>query len=153
MAFQSTILAWRVPCTEKPGGLQSMWSQRVNWVTNVHTHMDLTFQVPMQYCSLQHRALLPSLVTSTTGYCLLWFHLFIHSGVISPVILSSILGTNQPGESIFQYPIFLPFHRLHGVLKARILKFFAIPFSCGPGFVRTLHHDPPVLGGPTQHGS
>ena len=31
--------------------------------------MDLTFQVPMQYCSLQHRTLLLSPVTSTTGYC------------------------------------------------------------------------------------
>ena len=31
--------------------------------------MDLTFQVPMQYCSLQHRALLLSPVTSTTGCC------------------------------------------------------------------------------------
>ena len=30
--------------------------------------MDLTFQVPMQYCSLQHRTLLPSPVTSTTRY-------------------------------------------------------------------------------------
>ena len=42
---------------------------------------------------------------------------------------------------------------VHGVLKARILKWFAIPFSSGPHFVRTLHHDPPVLGGPAQHGS
>ena len=31
--------------------------------------MDLTFQVPMQYCSLQHRTLLLSPVTSTTWYC------------------------------------------------------------------------------------
>ena len=31
--------------------------------------MDLTFQVPMQYCSLQHRTLLPSPVASTTGCC------------------------------------------------------------------------------------
>ena len=31
--------------------------------------MDLTFQVPMQYCSLQHRTLFLSPVTSTTGYC------------------------------------------------------------------------------------
>ena len=58
-----------------------------------------------------------------------------------------------PGESIFQCPIFLSFHTVHGVLKARILKQFAIPFSSGPHFVRTLHHDPSVLGGPTQHGS
>ena len=26
-----------------------------------------------------------------------------------------------------------------------MLKWFAIPFSSGPHFVRTLHHDPPVL--------
>ena len=31
--------------------------------------MDLTLQVPMQYCSLQHRTLLLSPVTSTTGCC------------------------------------------------------------------------------------
>ena len=30
-----------------------------------------------------------------------------------------------------------------GVLKARILKWFAIPFSSGPHSVRPLHHDPP----------
>ena len=42
---------------------------------------------------------------------------------------------------------------VHGVLKARILKWFAIPFSSGPRFVRALHHDPSILGGPTQHGS
>ena len=31
--------------------------------------MDLTFQVPMQYCSLQHWTLLLPLVTSTNGCC------------------------------------------------------------------------------------
>ena len=31
--------------------------------------MDLTFQVLMQYCSLQHQTLLLSPVTSTIGYC------------------------------------------------------------------------------------
>ena len=31
--------------------------------------MALTFQVPMQYCFLQHWTLLPSPVTSTTGHC------------------------------------------------------------------------------------
>ena len=37
--------------------------------SNLPWFMDLTFQVPMQYCSLQHRILLLSPVTSTTGYC------------------------------------------------------------------------------------
>ena len=144
----------------------------------------LTFQVPMQYCSLHHQTLIPSPFSSTMGCCfffawivskevlctaldlasitshihswvffLLWLHPFILSGVISPLISSSILGTYWPGELIFQCPIFLPFHTVHGILKERILKWFAIPFSSGPCFVRTLHRNPSVLGGPTQHGS
>ena len=78
----------------------------------------------------------------------LWLHLFILSGVISPLISSSILGTYRPGEFIFPCTIFLPFHTVHGVFKARMLKWFAILFSRGPHFVRTLHHDPSVLGWP-----
>ena len=136
--------------------------------------MGPTFQVPMQYRSLQPRTLLPSPVTSTTGYCccfgsfssvFLSFFLSLvgpqwgirvqglplsgtrrwlcscarcraglsgrstpfSSGVISPLISSSILGTYRPGEFIFQCPIILPFHPVHGVLKVRILKWFAIP--------------------------
>ena len=85
--------------------------------------MDLTFHVPMQYCSLWHWTFLPSPVTSKLFSPFL--HLFILSGVISPLFSSSILGTDRPGEIIFQSPIFLPFHTVHGVLKARILKRFA----------------------------
>ena len=83
---------------------------------------------------------------------LLWLHPFILSGVISPLISSSILGIYWPRESLFQYPIILPFHTVHGVLKARILKWFAIPFSSGLPSVRPLHHDLPILGGPTGYG-
>ena len=103
--------------------------------------MDLTFQVHMQYCSLQHWTLLLSPVTSTTVLFLLWLHPVILSGVIFPLISSSILGTYRPGEFLFQCPIFLAFHTVYGVLKARIWKWFAIPFSSGPHFVRTLHCD------------
>ena len=83
---------------------------------------------------------------------LLWLHPFILSGVISPLISSSILGTYRSWEFIFQCPIFLPFHTVHRVLKARILKWFAIPFSSGPHSVRPFHHGPSVLCGPTRHG-
>ena len=44
--------------------------------------MDLTFQVS-GYCSLQHRTLLPSPVTFTTGHC---FHFGSVRGVISSVL-------------------------------------------------------------------
>ena len=95
---------------------------------NLPWFMDLTFQVPMQYCSLQHRILLLSPVTSTAGYCFCFgFHPFILSEVSPLLITSSILGTYRPGELLFQYPIILTFHIFHAVLKARILKWFAFP--------------------------
>ena len=36
MATHSSVLAWRIPWTEEPGGLQSMGSQRVgqDWASN-----------------------------------------------------------------------------------------------------------------------
>ena len=39
MATHSSILAWRIPWTEEPGGLQSMELKRVgyDWVTNTFT--------------------------------------------------------------------------------------------------------------------
>ena len=97
---------------------------------------------PGSYAILLSTALNLAFMTSPTHnwvLSLLWLHLFILSGVISPLFSSSILGTYQPGEFIFHCPIFLPYHIVHGVLKARILKWFAIPFSSGPGFVRWPH--------------
>ena len=56
MATHSSILAWRIPWTEKHGGLQSMGSQRVrhNWATKrVHvctqTHMFVHTHTPFSY--------------------------------------------------------------------------------------------------------
>ena len=90
--------------------------------------MDLTFTG--SYATFSFTA---SDFTSITNHIhnwvlfLLWLHVFILSGVISSLISSSILGTCQPGEFIFQCSIFLPFHTAHGVLKARILIWFSIP--------------------------
>ena len=43
MVTHSSILAWRIPWTEEPGGLQSMGSQKVrhDWVTNIFTFTSL----------------------------------------------------------------------------------------------------------------
>ena len=44
MADRSSILTWKIPCTEEPGGLQSMGSQRVgrNWANeHIHTQTSL----------------------------------------------------------------------------------------------------------------
>ena len=75
----------------------------------------------------------------------------ILSGVISPLISSSILGTYRPGEFLFQYPVILPFHTVHGVLRARILKWFAIP-SPVDHILSDLSTRPAFLGWPHGHG-
>ena len=101
-------------------------------------------EVPMQYCSLQHRILLLSSVTSTARYCFcfgsipsFFLELFLH--------IRHLLTWGVPLSVSYHFA----FSYFHGVLKARILKWFAIPFSSEPHFVRPLHHDPPILGCPT----
>ena len=49
----------------------SMFTLAISCLTtsNLYWFMDLIFQVPMQYCSLQHQTLLLSPVTSKDGYC------------------------------------------------------------------------------------
>ena len=43
LATHSSILAWRIPRTEEPGGLQSMGLQRVrhDWATFIHIHVSI----------------------------------------------------------------------------------------------------------------
>ena len=45
MATHSSILAWRIPWAEEPGGLQSTGSQRVghNWATSLHLSISKVF--------------------------------------------------------------------------------------------------------------
>ena len=91
--------------------------------------------IPGSYAILLFTALDLASITShihSWVLFLLWLHPFILSGVTSPLISSSILGIYWPGEFLFQYPIILPFHTVHGVLKAIILEWLAIPFSSGP---------------------
>ena len=49
----------------------SMFTLAISCLTtsNLPWFMDLIFQVPTQYCSLQHRTLLLSPVTARTAYC------------------------------------------------------------------------------------
>ena len=66
---------------------------------------------------------------------LLWPSLIL----LELVLCSSPVAYWRPtdlGELIFQCHIFLPFHTLRGALKARMLKWFGIPFSSRPHFVR-----------------
>ena len=48
MATHSSILAWSIPWTEEPGGLQSMglWRVRHDWTTNTFTFSSSEWQKP-----------------------------------------------------------------------------------------------------------
>ena len=69
--------------------------------SNLPWFMDLTLQVPMRYCSLQHRTLPPSPVTSIATFVFALALSLHSSGISSPLISSSMLGTYRPGSSSF----------------------------------------------------
>ena len=101
-------------CCDSWGCKESDTTERLNW-TDVPN-------IPGSYAILFFTASDFTCITSHI-HCWalfsLWLCLFILSGVISPLFSSSILDTYCPGEFIFQCPIFLPFHTVHGVVKAR----------------------------------
>ena len=99
----------------------SMFNLAISCLTtfNLPWFMDLTFQVSIQYCSLQHRTLLLSPVSSTAGYSFcfgsipsFFLELFLH---LSPVAYWALTDLGSSSFSI----------------NAKILKWFAIPFSSG----------------------
>ena len=81
--------------------------------SNLLWFMDLTFQVPMQHCSLQHRTLLPSPVTFTTGRCFhfgsvssFFLDLFLHW---SPVIYWAPTDLGSSPFSVLSFCLFVLF--------------------------------------------
>ena len=61
--------------------------------------MDLIFQVPMQYCSLQHRSLLLSPITSTTGcFCFGSISSFLEKTLESPLDCKEIRPVHPKGN-------------------------------------------------------
>ena len=81
--------------------------------SNLPWFMDLTVQVPMQYCSLQHQTLLPSPVTSTTGCCccfgsisLFFLELFLHW---SPVAYWAPTDLGSSFFSVLSFCLFILF--------------------------------------------
>ena len=75
--------------------------------------MDRTFQVPKQYCSLQHRTLLLSPVTSTAGYSLcfgsipsFFLELFLHW---SPVAYWAPTNLGSSSFNVLSFCLFILF--------------------------------------------
>ena len=84
--------------------------------SNLPWFMDLTFQVPMQYCSLQLRTLLLSPVTSTTECCFyfgsilsFFLELFLHW---SPVAYWAPTDLGSSSSSVLSFCLFILFKGL-----------------------------------------
>ena len=96
----------------------SMFPLAISCLTtsNLPWYMDLTFQVPMQYCSFQHQIFTTRHILNWVLFLLL-LNLFLPCGATSPLFSSSVLDTYCPGEFIFQCHIFLPFSYCSWVLN------------------------------------
>ena len=80
--------------------------------------MDLTFQVPVQYCSLQHRNLLLSPVTSTTGCCIcfgsvssFFLELFLHWSLVAYWAPTNLGSSSFSVLSFCLFILFMGFSR------------------------------------------
>ena len=100
--------------------------------SNLPWSMDLTFQVPMQYCSLEHQILLSPPDTFTAKH---HFHFgpatsfFLELLVIA--LCSTLVAYCIPSNlgAHLQASYILPFHAVHEVLQARFLELVAVSFS------------------------
>ena len=86
--------------------------------SNIPWFMDLTFQVPIQCCSLQHQTLLLSPVTSTAGHCFnfgsvfsLFLELFLHSSPVTHWVPTD-LGSSS--FSVLSFCLFILFMGFSG---------------------------------------
>ena len=100
--------------------------------SNLPWFMDLTFQVPMQHCSLQHRTLLLSTVPPTVGCCFcfgsipsFFLELFLHW---SPVAYWASTDLGNFSFSILPFCLLILFT---GFSRQEYWSGFAIPFSSG----------------------
>ena len=93
----------------------SMFTLTISCLTtyNLPWFVDLTFQVPMQYCCLQRRTLLSSTVSSTTGCCFFFgfissffLELFIHW---SPVAYWAPSNLGSSFFSVLSFCLFILF--------------------------------------------
>ena len=120
MATHSSILVWRIPWTEEPGGLQSMGSKRVkhDWAINtLHFSRNCEKKIEPRLTQVRQtqdkkfsRILLPP--TKWTRFHLQSVSCSVKSDSLRPHGLY-----NPPGSSV------------HGILQTRILEWIAMPSS------------------------
>ena len=112
----------------------------------------LTFQVPMQYCCLQHQTLLLSSVTSTTECCFcfcsipsFFLELFLHWSTVA------YWAPTDRGVHLSVSYLFACSYCSWGS-QCKNTEVVCIPFSSGAHFVRTLYHELSVALHGVTHG-
>ena len=112
---------------------------------------DLTFQVPTQCCSSQHRTVLPPRDTSTAASLPLRPGCFFLPALLTTALCSSPEHTGpRPRGARLPVPCLFAFSCLLGFSGQRWSGLrFPPP---GDTVTRAVHYDPPVPGGPAQHG-
>ena len=90
MATHSSILAWKIPWTEEPGGLQYMGLQRVrhDWARGTHVYMNI-FRCMFSY-----------------------IHIFIHMYIYLHIILHKKYFLGQAGIKSLKFFLSFKFHEL-----------------------------------------
>ena len=124
IATHFSILAWRIPWTEEPGGLQSVGSQRAgcDWMINIFTF--IAGEVVISATS-RLRIQPESWRSNPAEYPKVFDHLrALRASVCAKLLqlfltLYDSMDCSQPGSSV------------HGILQARILEWVTIPFSRG----------------------
>ena len=110
MATHSSILAWRILCSEEPGGLQSMGSQgaRHDWATEHISIFPICYSEAREGMAIRYNL-------AVCVRCHVW-------------LFSDLVDCSLTGSSV------------HGILPARVLKQVAISFSRGSSWPRDQTH-------------
>ena len=120
MATHFSILAWRIPWTEELGRLQSMGSQRADWVANT-----ILFVIVCASCSptLSCSSPFPSPHLSYSCSLYLWVCFFFLIFTVAVKSLQSCLTLCDPRDGS------PPGSPVPGILQARTLEWVATSFS------------------------
>ena len=89
MTTCSSILAWKILCTEEPGGLQSKWLQivRHDWATDTHTHTHTHTHIHKEFLLLFFRSVM-------SNY--LWPYVLQHARLPCPSLSPAVCSNSCP---------------------------------------------------------
>ena len=109
MAMHSSTLAWKIPWTQKPGGPQSMGSQRIrhNWATSLSLYCSVAKSCPTLSCNLQTR--------DSLSFTIFW-------NLLTLTAIESVMPSNH---LILCRPLLLLFLTFPNIKVFSVSQFFA----------------------------